>query len=80
VHGLDLTPASIRDLRFLVACPAGEPVDMVVRIAESKQGLLLVPEKPVACVYPGLVIRGQAREAGLGPREWVINDISLERS
>lgn len=79
VSGLNLTPASIRDLRFLVACPTGQPVDMIVRIAEAKQGLLLVPEKRIDCAYPGLVIRGQPREAGLGPREWVINDISFER-
>lgn len=79
VNGLDLTLASIRDLRFIVACPIGAPIDMVVQIAESKPGLLLVPEKPVDCDYPGLVVRGQAREAGLGPREWIIHDISLER-
>lgn len=80
VNGLDLTPASIRELRFMVACPSGQPIDMIVRIAESKQGLLLVPEKPVDCAYPGLVLRGQAREANMGPREWVIYDISIERS
>lgn len=80
VRGLDLTAGSIRNLRFNIACPSQRLVEMTIRMSDQKQGLALIPDAPVNCPYPALLVRGQARDAGALSQEWTVFDISIERS